>query len=118
MRNPVTFVSDEEESLPAIVARLAGDARSLAKAEIAVQKAKIGDKIGAYRSAVIFFAAAGALGFAALIALLVGAIMALATIVHPAWATVIVVAVTLVIAGILAMVGKSRLSPASEEPAA
>lgn len=116
MREPVTFAFDEEESLPSIVARLADDARHLAKAEIALQKARIGDKVTAYRRSAIFFAGAGVLALAALIALLVGAIMALATVMHPAFATLVVVVVTLAIAGMLAFVGKSHLA-SKPEPA-
>ena len=50
------------------------------------------------------------LGLSALIALLVGLIFALAPATGPFAATLIVVGVVVIIAGILAMMGKSRLS--------
>ena len=105
---------DSEESLTSIVGRLATETRSLATAEVAVYKAKFGETASAYKSAAMFFAIAGILALAALIALLVGAILTLATLVGPGWATMIVVGVVLVLAGILAMVGKSKLQTKSE----
>lgn len=105
---------DHEESLSSIVGRLATETRSLATAEVAVYKAKFGETAGAYKSAAMFFAIAGVLALAALIALLVGAILTLATLVGPGWATAIVVLVVLAIAGVLAMIGKSKLQTKSE----
>jgi hypothetical protein len=112
--NSVTSPFDSDESLTEVVGRLATETRALASAEVAVYKAKFGETASAYKSAAMFFAVAGVLGLAALIALLVGAILTLATLVGPGWATVIVVGVVLVLAGILAMIGKSKLQTKSE----
>ncbi len=106
------MLTGEDESLSSIVGRLATETKSLATAEVAVYKAKFGDTANAYKSAATFFAIAGTLALAALIALLVGAILTLATLVGPGWATAIVVALAL--AGILAMIGKSKLQTKSE----
>lgn len=114
MDNSVTSPFDSDESLTKVVGRLAAETRALAGAEVAVYKAKFGETASAYKSAAMFFAVAGVLGLAALIALLVGAILTLATLVGPGWATVIVVGVVLVLAGILAMIGKSKLQTKSE----
>lgn len=114
MGNSVTSPFDSDESLTEVVGRLATETRALASAEVAVYKAKFGETASAYKSAAMFFAVAGVLGLAALIALLVGAILTLATLVGPGWATVIVVGVVLVLAGILAMIGKSKLQTKSE----
>ena len=114
MDNSVTSPFDSDESLTEVVGRLAAETRALASAEVAVYKAKFGETASAYKSAAMFFAVAGVLGLAALIALLVGAILTLATLVGPGWATVIVVGVVLVLAGILAMIGKSKLQTKSE----
>ncbi len=114
MDNSVTSPFDSDESLTEVVGRLATETRALASAEVAVYKAKFGETASAYKSAAMFFAVAGVLGLAALIALLVGAILTLATLVGPGWATVIVVGVVLVLAGILAMIGKSKLQTKSE----
>ncbi|MEG8017774.1 phage holin family protein [Sphingomonas sp. LR55] len=113
MSDPVTLTG-EDESLASIVGRLATETKSLATAEVAVYKAKFGEAASAYKSAAIFFAVAGVLALAALIALLVGAILTLATLVGPGWSTVIVVVAVLALAGILAMIGKSKLQTKSE----
>ena len=114
MPQPVTFAQEEDESLASIVSRLAGETRTLATAEVAVYKAKFGETATAYKSAAMFFAIAGVLALAALIALLVGAILTVATLVGPGWATAIVVVAVLALAGILAMIGKSKLQTKSE----
>ena len=101
-----------DDNVATLMSRLVDDTRSLAGAEIALYKARIGERTSAYKNAAIFFAAAGVLALAALIALLVGLIMALATLVGPGFATAIVVGVVLVVAGVLAMIGKGKLAPA------
>ncbi|WP_242008148.1 phage holin family protein [Sphingomonas ginsenosidivorax] len=110
MADPVPFLS-EDETLPAMVSRLAGETRALAGAEIAVYKARFGITLAAYKTAAMFFAVAGVLALAALIALLVGLIMTLTPLVGPGFATLIVVGVVLVLAVVLGLVGKSKLTP-------
>ncbi len=102
----------EDETVASLMTRLVDDTRSLAGAEVALYKAKLGERTSAYKNAAIFFAAAGVLALAALIALLVGLIMTLATLVGPGFATAIVVVVVLALAGVLAMIGKGKLAPA------
>lgn len=97
------------DSIPQLVTQLATDARDVAKAEIALAKAKALFAVTRYKAAAIRFAVAGVLGLAALIALLVGAILSLATLIGPGWATLAVVGVVLVIAALLALSGKSAL---------
>lgn len=97
-------------SMGTLVHRLATDAREYATAEVQVAKAKALEKVGRYKAAGIFFAIAAILVLAALIALLVGLILTLATLVGPGFATLIVIGVTLVIAGVLAFIGKGRLA--------
>ncbi|WP_277983993.1 phage holin family protein [Sphingomonas faeni] len=113
MSDPV-MLTGEDESLSSIVGRLATETKSLATAEVAVYKAKFGETASAYKSAAMFFAVAGVLALTALIALLVGAILTLATLVGPGWSTVIVVVAVLALAGILALIGKSKLQTKSE----
>lgn len=100
----------EDEGIATLVGQLIDDARGLAHAEVALVKARVGERANAYKNAAVFFVAAGVLALAALIALLVGAILALATLVGPGIATGIVVIGVLAIAGILALIGKSRLA--------
>lgn len=94
-----------------MVHRAVDDARELARAEIALVKAKAGERATAFKNAAIFFGAAAVLALSAVTALLVGLIFSLASLVGPGWATAIVIVVTLVIAGVLAMIGKGKLAP-------
>ncbi|WP_394662969.1 phage holin family protein [uncultured Sphingomonas sp.] len=103
-------VTPEPETLTSLVSQLVDDGRSFITAEIDLAKARATDKIGRYRSAAIFFGVAAVLGLSALIALLVGLIFVLAPLTGPFAATLIVAGAVLIVAGILAMVGKSRLS--------
>jgi len=100
-----------DESIPALVARLVDETRALAGAEIALYKAKLGERVAAYKGAVIFFVAAGVLALAAVIALLVGLILSLSTLIGPGLATLAVVVGVLAVAGVLALVGSRRLKP-------
>ncbi|SEK46030.1 Putative Holin-X, holin superfamily III [Sphingomonas palmae] len=103
-----------EPGLTDLVSRLTGDAKDLARAEFDLQKAKVGEAVGRYKNAIIFFAVAAVLALAGLIALLVGAIETLATLIGPGLATLIVVGGTLLIAAILGIIGKHRLSPKAD----
>ena len=100
-----------EPGLASIVTQLATDAREVASSEIAVVKARVGDVVGRYKSAAVFFVAAGTLGLAALIALLVGLILTLSPAVGPGFATLIVIGVVLALTIILAFIGRARLAP-------
>lgn len=99
-----------EENVSALVSRLVTEARGLASAEVTLVKARVGERVSAYKSAGIFFAVAGVLALAGLIALLVGLILTIATLVGPGFATAIVIVVTFAVAGVLALIGKSRLA--------
>jgi len=100
----------DEPGLAALVGRLIDDSRSVVSAEVTLYKAKAAERIAAYKSAIVFFAAAAILALAALVALLVGLIGALSTLVGPLGATGIVVGVVLVVAAILAMIGRGKLA--------
>lgn len=99
-----------DEGIGTLVSQLVEDVRGLAGAEVALVKARVGERASAYRSAAVFFAIAGVLALAALVAMLVGLIMTLATLIGPGLATTAVVLATLAIAAVLAIVGKGRLS--------
>jgi hypothetical protein len=92
---------------------LVDDSRTLVSAEVALYKAKAGERVAAYKSAIIFFAVAGVLALAGLIALLVGLIMSLATLIGPLGATAVVVGSGFAIAAVLAIVGSKKLAPAA-----
>lgn len=99
-----------DESVPELVGRLVDDTRGLVSAEFELQKAKLGERVSAYKAAAIFFGVAAVLGLAALIALLVGLIMTLATLIGPGFATAVVVIGVLTAAAVLAMVGRGKLA--------
>jgi hypothetical protein len=101
------------DSVPELLSRLIDDAKAAATAEITLRKVRLTDRIASYKSAAIFFAAAGVLALAALIALLVGLILSLATLIGPGLATLAVVGSVLIVAGGLAWIGKARLAPAA-----
>ena len=103
-----------DEGVGTLVHRAVEDARDLARAEVALVKAKVGERATAYKNAAIFFGAAATLALSAVTALLVGLILSLATLVGPGGATAIVVVGTFVLAGILALVGKGKLAPPKE----
>lgn len=103
-----------DEGVAELVGQLVEDARGLAGAEIALAKARVGERVAAYRSAAILFGIAGVLALAALVALLVGLIMSLATLIGPGLATAAVVIGVFAIAGVLALLGKGRLAPAGD----
>lgn len=105
------FVQLSDESLPELIGRLVDDTRGLISAEVELQKAKLSERVAAYKTAAIFFAAAGVLALCALIALLVGLVMTLATLIGPGFATLVVVLVVLTVAGVLAMLGRAKLAP-------
>lgn len=102
----------EDEGIATLVSQLIDDARGLAGAEVALVKARVNERASAYKNAAVFFVVAGVLALAALIALLVGLILSLATLIGPGLATAAVVGTVLVIAGVLAYIGKGRLTPA------
>ncbi|MDQ2891596.1 MAG: phage holin family protein [Pseudomonadota bacterium] len=105
----------DSESVGTLVGQLVEDTRGLAKAEIELAKARLGERVASYRTAVIFLVVAGVLAFAALIALLVGLIVTLATLVGPGFATAIVVIVVLMLAGVLGLIGKGKLAKPDPE---
>ncbi|MEA1082759.1 phage holin family protein [Sphingomonas sp. CD22] len=101
----------EDESIATLVTQLVDDARGLAGAEVALVKARVGERASAYKNAVVFFVVAAVLALAGLIALLVGLILSLATLIGPGLATAAVVIAVFAIAAVLAIIGKGRLAP-------
>lgn len=110
----MSVVRDEdlvvEEGLASLISRTVEDGRALISAEIELYKARLGERVTAYRGAVVFFAIAGVLAFCGLIALLVGLIISLATLIGPGLATAAVTLAVFAIAGVLAVIGKGRLA--------
>lgn len=103
-------VGTEEPGIGQLVSQLANDAREMAQAEVALVKARAGVTASRYKGAAVYFAAAGAIGFATLIALFVGLILTLSPLIGPGFATLAVVGTMLIVTAILALIGKGRLS--------
>lgn len=104
-----------EPGLVDLFGQLAVDARDVARAEAGLVKARAIDTLGRYKAAAILFAAAGTLGGAVLVALLIGLILTLSPYVGPGPATLIVVGVFGLIAVILGLLGKARLTAAKPD---
>lgn len=99
-----------DDGIATLVGQLAGDAREVASAEIGLIKARVTSSVVRFRDAAILFGAAAVLALAALIALLVGLIETLAPHTGPGLATAIVCGAVLLIAAVLALIGKGRLA--------
>lgn len=82
-----------------LFSQLVDDGKRYARAEVELYKAKAADKAEPLKRAAIFAGIALTLALSAVTALLVGLILALQTLVGPLAATLIVVLVTLTIAG-------------------
>lgn len=108
--SPQVPASGSEESLASLVGRAIDDTRHLVGAEIELYKAKAGERAAAFKGAAIFFGAAAVLALAAIIALLVGLILSLQPLIGPALATAAVVVGVLIVAGVLAWIGKRQLA--------
>lgn len=91
----------QEESVGQLFGRLVEDGKGYARAEVAYYRALAADKFDEAKAGLLLAGAALLLLIAAAIALVVGLVFALATLVGPGWATLIVVVVTLAIAGLL-----------------
>lgn len=100
-----------DESVPELVGRLVDDTRGVVSAELELYRAKISERVAAYKTAAIFFAGAGVLALCALIALLVGLILTLATLIGPGFATAVVVIAVLTVAAVLGLIGRGKLAP-------
>jgi membrane protein len=86
--------------------RLARQEVELAKSELAIKGKQAGLGLG-------MFGSASAFGFYALGALIAAAILGLSTAVKPWLAALIIGAVLLIVAGIVAMIGKSKVQQAT-----
>lgn len=98
-----------ERSLGALFSDLAGDAGLLLRQEIALAKAEVLGKIGQLGTGGGLLVGGGLLGFAGLLYCMAAAMFGLA-LVLPIWAAALVVGVVaLVFAGVLALIGRSKM---------
>lgn len=95
-----------------LFSRLVDDGKRFARAEVDFYKAKAADKAEPAKKAAIFGGAAVTLALSSVTALLVGLILALETLVGPLAATLIVVLVTLAVAGLLGWMAYKQFAEA------
>lgn len=93
-----------------LFSQLVDDGKRFARAEVELYKAKAQEKAEPIKWAAIFGGSAAVLALSALIAFLVGLILALEPQVGPLGATLIVVVVTLAIAGVLGYLAYQRIA--------
>ena len=111
-RAPHVGVHHDDEAIGTLISRLVNDTKTYAAAEVGVVKATASARVAAAKTGAILLVVALLLAISAVGALIVGLIMSLATLVGPLAATGIVVVVTFVIAGILALTGIKGLQRA------
>lgn len=100
----------QDKTIGQLVVDIKTDVTDLVKSEVALAKAELADDAKAAGKGAGMFAGAALFGFFALMLLLIGASLTLALLL-PTWASFLVVGVLLlVIAGVLALVGKSKIS--------
>ena len=98
-----------ERSLSALLSDLAGETVELFRQELALLKAELQEKLSRAGVGAAALAAAALIAFSGWLFLLLAATYALAIVVPP-WAAALIVGVlVLAIAGVLALIGKSRL---------
>jgi MFS family permease len=102
----------EEASVAELVKHLSEQTSRLARQEVELAKAELVEKGKRLGLGASMFGGAGAVGFYALGALVATAILALANAVAPWLAALIVTAVLALIAGVLALLGKSKFQQA------
>lgn len=100
----------QDESVKDSFARLYSDGRAYASAEMERQKLRAGIVASGVRDAAIFGAIGATLAFASLVACLVGLILTLAPWLGTGGATLAVVGISLLVALLLLMAAKKRIS--------
>ena len=100
----------EERTLGQLVADASKDLSDIVRAEVALAKAELRADIQAGAAGGAMFGVAGVFAFLALILLLIAAAYGLVAAGLPPWAAfLIVAAVLLILGGIVALVGRSRI---------
>lgn len=97
-----------DDKFAALLSRAVGDAERVARAEIALQTARLAAKVAEGQSAAVFLVGALVTGSMALTALVVGALLILQRAVGPGWATVIVVGTLLIVTALLGWLALGR----------
>lgn len=108
-----------DESMATLVSRLVADGKDAARSEVALVRARLGQRLALGRSGAIAAVVAIALFHLALTSLFVGLLLIVNRSLGPVWATVIVVGVTLLVSALFGFFAYKRLGAAfASEPAA
>lgn len=105
-------------SLQNLVADAIRDATDLFRQEFALFRTEMSENVSAMVKGAVFFAAAAVFAIASLIWLTQALVYAIDLFIHSQWLSALIVGVLLLVAaGVMAMVGKNRLSAATLTPA-
>ena len=111
------MADQQPASLQRLVADAIRDGADLLRQELGLFKAEMAENVGLVAKGVAMFAGAAIFAVASLIWLTQALVFGLAILVGSQWLAALIVGVLLlVIAGILVMIGKSRLSAATLAP--
>lgn len=99
------LISRQDDGIGTLLSRAVAEAQDVARAEIALQKARLSVKVAEGRSAAIFLVGALVTGGMTLTALVVGSLLVLQRLLGPGWATLIVAGTLLAATGLLAWLG-------------
>lgn len=108
----------EDDGIGTLLSRAVTEAQDVARAEIALQKARLSLKVAEGRSAAILLAGALVTATMTLTALVVGMLLILQRLLGPGWATLIVVGTLLVATGLLAWLGVRNVKAIFASPGA
>ena len=101
-----------EDGIGPLLGRLIDDTRQLARAEIALLRARIAFRFGEARTGLLLAVAALLIAQTALGGLVVGLILIVAAALGPLWATLIVIGTALALAALLGWIAIGKLSRA------
>ncbi|GGC13993.1 hypothetical protein GCM10011363_33200 [Marivita lacus] len=103
--------------LPSLIGSIVAEARALLRTELQLARRELSDSASRAGSGLLLFGLAALVAFVGLSALAVAAVLSVAALgVDHHWAALIVAVAFLVIALILALIGKSHLSATSLAP--
>jgi HEAT repeat protein len=105
---------DEEPSVGDLVERLVDDGKAYARAEAALARARIDERVAVFRPIAIYGGAAAAVALTALIAFAVTLVLALASLVGPLGGGLLATALLAATAAALAYVARRKLETGGE----
>jgi hypothetical protein len=105
---------DDDNSIAHLFSRLIDDAERFVRAEIRLYRAELLSRVGEARTAIILGVVALFLAQSAIIALVLGLLLILKDPLGEVWATILVVIVSLAIAGLLVRIAVAKVRRITE----